>query len=508
MAEPNVPANFNALYNVGARATRGVRGPAKPAARRAVERLAAQVPAVDVDLDEATRNPIRMGVNEPRARLSPERAGSPEEAAKAFVRERADLWQLNDQDVAPSRSCRSASGPADGSHDPEGRRRRGVPVGHDRSGQRRTTGGVGCRAALSGPPAPSRPAPRPAPSRRAAATAPSRRATCRPRRRSPGRRPTYRAIPISRATSSRRRGAADSGAYRFYAPKWKTASSGKPRRKRAARSANPDRQRRSFERPVRVKDVLFPMGEGQFVPGYFIELWIRGLSGVQLRDRRGRRARRAVPQEPDFARRRSSTACTTPATRCSARRTARLPGRRTRPACPTASRRRPIAEKLIEIESLLPGPALAAAECDHDTRGNNCIAYRRPEAAPTASARATSIGKVTAPRTFDAQVRPLQAGDDSGNLQNSLVGMFFHVNWLHDRWYEAGFDEASGNAQKDNFGLGGHRRRPDPGRGQRLQRHRQRQHVDPAGRRRARACRCSASTAPTRCPAAPATTRR
>ena len=33
--------------------------------------------------------------------------------------------------------------------------------------------------------------------------------------------------------------------------------------------------------------------------------------------------------------------------------------------------------------------------------------------------------------------------------------MFFHVNWLHDRWYEAGFDEASGNAQQNNFGLGG-----------------------------------------------------
>ena len=36
--------------------------------------------------------------------------------------------------------------------------------------------------------------------------------------------------------------------------------------------------------------------------------------------------------------------------------------------------------------------------------------------------------------------------------------MFFHVNWLHDRWYEAGFDEASGNAQQDNFGLGRPRR--------------------------------------------------
>jgi len=44
---------------------------------------------------------------------------------------------------------------------------------------------------------------------------------------------------------------------------------------------------------------------------------------------------------------------------------------------------------------------------------------------------------------------------DPNNLQSSLVGMFFHVNWLHDRWYEAGFDEASGNAQTNNFGLGG-----------------------------------------------------
>jgi hypothetical protein len=37
---------------------------------------------------------------------------------------------------------------------------------------------------------------------------------------------------------------------------------------------------------------------------------------------------------------------------------------------------------------------------------------------------------------------------------NSLVGMFFHVNWLRPM-YEAGFDEASGNAQQDNFGRGG-----------------------------------------------------
>lgn len=33
--------------------------------------------------------------------------------------------------------------------------------------------------------------------------------------------------------------------------------------------------------------------------------------------------------------------------------------------------------------------------------------------------------------------------------------MFYMVNWTHDWYYDAGFDEASGNAQADNFGRGG-----------------------------------------------------
>ena len=65
------------------------------------------------------------------------------------------------------------------------------------------------------------------------------------------------------------------------------------------------------------------------------------------------------------------------------------------------------------------------------------------------------MGKVTSPHTFDQKYDHGKPARDPQNLQNSLVGMFFHVNWLHDRWYEAGFDEASGNAQKDNFGRGG-----------------------------------------------------
>src|SRR5262249_30479787 len=33
--------------------------------------------------------------------------------------------------------------------------------------------------------------------------------------------------------------------------------------------------------------------------------------------------------------------------------------------------------------------------------------------------------------------------------------LFYTVNWLHDYWYDSGFDEAAGNAQSDNYGRGG-----------------------------------------------------
>lgn len=40
-------------------------------------------------------------------------------------------------------------------------------------------------------------------------------------------------------------------------------------------------------------------------------------------------------------------------------------------------------------------------------------------------------------------------------LNAKLVQAFYNVNYLHDFFYDAGFDEAAGNAQQDNFGRGG-----------------------------------------------------
>lgn len=57
--------------------------------------------------------------------------------------------------------------------------------------------------------------------------------------------------------------------------------------------------------------------------------------------------------------------------------------------------------------------------------------------------------------TFDY---PIAADDDpaaSDAKQAAIVNLFYMNNWLHDWWYDHGFDEAAGNAQTDNYGRGG-----------------------------------------------------
>ena len=61
----------------------------------------------------------------------------------------------------------------------------------------------------------------------------------------------------------------------------------------------------------------------------------------------------------------------------------------------------------------------------------------------------------TSANTFDY---PVTADENPANVnaRNAAgVNLFYINNWLHDWWYNHGFDEASGNAQTDNFGRGG-----------------------------------------------------
>lgn len=58
-------------------------------------------------------------------------------------------------------------------------------------------------------------------------------------------------------------------------------------------------------------------------------------------------------------------------------------------------------------------------------------------------------------RTFDYTYDPLLPPSSLNQRMASLVQLFFVNNFLHDWFYDSGFDEAAGNAQMDNYGRGG-----------------------------------------------------
>lgn len=84
------------------------------------------------------------------------------------------------------------------------------------------------------------------------------------------------------------------------------------------------------------------------------------------------------------------------------------------------------------------GPA-DPAECD-------------PAAPPAGDFHACTSG----PRRFDYDYDPLQEpGASRSQAMAALTNLFYLANYLHDWYYAAGFDEAAGNAQSDNYGRGG-----------------------------------------------------
>ncbi|WP_375770011.1 myxosortase-dependent M36 family metallopeptidase [Archangium gephyra] len=90
-----------------------------------------------------------------------------------------------------------------------------------------------------------------------------------------------------------------------------------------------------------------------------------------------------------------------------------------------------------------------------ETRGNNVDAYAdlvAPDNYNAGDLRPT----VTAPGVFDrSMLFDIQPNANAEQIAAATTNLFFVNNWLHDWYYDAGFDEASGNAQTDNFGRGG-----------------------------------------------------
>jgi MYXO-CTERM domain-containing protein len=90
-----------------------------------------------------------------------------------------------------------------------------------------------------------------------------------------------------------------------------------------------------------------------------------------------------------------------------------------------------------------------------ETVGNNVDAYSDqggPDGYSNGDLRATLTGTLAFDRTYDTAASPLASPDQT---MAAVAQLFYTTNWLHDWYYDSGFDEAAGNAQRDNFGRGG-----------------------------------------------------
>ncbi|WP_020649021.1 M36 family metallopeptidase [Solimonas variicoloris] len=64
-------------------------------------------------------------------------------------------------------------------------------------------------------------------------------------------------------------------------------------------------------------------------------------------------------------------------------------------------------------------------------------------------------GEASAANTFAYTYTPDADPTTPTQRQAAVANLFYMNNWLHDWWYHNGFDETAGNAQDDNFGIGG-----------------------------------------------------
>ncbi len=90
------------------------------------------------------------------------------------------------------------------------------------------------------------------------------------------------------------------------------------------------------------------------------------------------------------------------------------------------------------------------------TQGNNVDAYTDDDTPEGFSGGSDIRADITSANTFDRIFDTALAPTASDNQRKASVTQIFYVtNWLHDWWYDSGFNEVAGNAQQDNFGRGG-----------------------------------------------------
>lgn len=88
------------------------------------------------------------------------------------------------------------------------------------------------------------------------------------------------------------------------------------------------------------------------------------------------------------------------------------------------------------------------------TEGNNVFAYADINA-PQGFTSGDVSAETTSAFTFDYPIDPELAPTAEGNVKAAVVNLFYMNNFLHDFFYDYGFDETAGVAQQDNYGRGG-----------------------------------------------------
>lgn len=123
-------------------------------------------------------------------------------------------------------------------------------------------------------------------------------------------------------------------------------------------------------------------------------------------------------------------------------------------------------EDQIDTTTYLDAPMLAMAHGPISTKdawlaqgatttsGNNVNAYV-DAIAPDGFTNGDFTAEITGDNTFDYKYNVAEVESSVNNRKAAIVNLFYVNNYLHDLFYDHGFDEASGNAQVSNFGRGG-----------------------------------------------------
>ena len=88
------------------------------------------------------------------------------------------------------------------------------------------------------------------------------------------------------------------------------------------------------------------------------------------------------------------------------------------------------------------------------TSGNNAFAYA-DVVPPSGYSLGDLTADVTSDRTFDYVLDDTKRANSIENRRAAIVNLFYMTNFLHNYYYDYGFDEAAGNAQLSNYGRGG-----------------------------------------------------